>query len=154
MINNLEHSPDKTQLSNIVYKHIQYAGILHLVCFKRFKWPGWSHSSSEKHTTEKWFPVNRGEETLNVTFQCFALSFVPNGLVIMNVGLSIPSTQESCYRSLHRGHPWRFDFKSQAPQCVFPADKKSVRAYYMTPQREVKQMQENAQSDQIKDFVS
>lgn len=44
----------------------------------------------------------------------------------------------------------------QKPDIVLyiPADKKSVRAYYITLQSVVKQMQENPWSDLINDFVS
>lgn len=61
------------------------------------------------------------------------LPFTLNDL-FMKVDLSILKIQESRYGSLHTAYPWRFDFKSQAQDCIFTADKKAGRAHYITLQ--------------------
>lgn len=77
-------------------------------------------------------------------FKHLALPFMLNDL-FMKMDLSILRIQESHYSSLYTAYPWRFDFKSQTLYCTFTADEMSVRAYYITLQRDavVKQIEEN-----------
>lgn len=71
-----------------VYMHKVYACILHLVCFKRFKRPGLSHSSSEKCTIEKWFSVKGAGECWMWSFSALHVSLILNCL-FMKVDLPV-----------------------------------------------------------------
>lgn len=76
------------QNRTVLPRYTQHAWVLHPVSSKWFKWPGLSHSFSEKCTIEKCFVVNAEGECWMGSFSALHVSFILNCL-FMKVDLSV-----------------------------------------------------------------